>query len=122
MGTHSFLELRLSLLHSSCKLLSLHIQDSPESPIPTIPNSNLNFHQQQHINMRTAFFVSALASTAFAGIVTQISDGQIQAPVTEAAPSVVASSAPSAAASVSSAVESVSSAVASSVVASSVAS
>jgi len=28
--------------------------------------------------MRTAFFVSALASTAFAGVVTQISDGQIQ--------------------------------------------
>ncbi|KAG9694897.1 hypothetical protein KCU95_g6518, partial [Aureobasidium melanogenum] len=72
--------------------------------------------------MRTAFFVSALASTAFAGgIVTQISDGQIQAPVTEAAPSVVAS-APSAAASVSSAVESVSSAVVSSVVASSISS
>lgn len=28
--------------------------------------------------MRTAFFVGALASTAFAGVVTQISDGQIQ--------------------------------------------
>ncbi|THW65713.1 hypothetical protein D6C97_03913 [Aureobasidium pullulans] len=58
--------------------------------------------------MRTAFFVSALASTAFAGVVTQISDGQIQAPTTETAPAVVASSA----------VESVSSVVASSVVAS----
>jgi hypothetical protein len=49
--THSFLHLRLSLLHSSCRLLSLHIQDSlNHHPTlhKTLISTSINNNNRQH--------------------------------------------------------------------------